>query len=233
MKTGAYLTAMAVAGLLLTPGLPSMANDFWKQAPEAALKGADSQLTSQTSADLAMPGMGLTASAVQLEKRIRHAVELGQISTDDAQDLWSRSNRVRTQIELLRSMGNLSFEEGQKLANSISAINDQLEQKSQSPEAQRQSLISHGKDVVNEKETEIRQRISDGLSGGRLSGDQARKYKHDLRQIVAQSKSASSLEEYQLATRDLNKLGRKVEHDISSSQLSSKPMSYLNFPRTY
>ncbi len=193
--------------------------------------------------ELAMPGLGLSASATQLKKRIAFAVETGKITGSEANEIKSAADDISAQLATIKASGKgISFEQGLTLGKLIAGLDERLQQKVlafQPKVDETQALASAVLDVQS-LNADLRKRISENLSSGRLQASQARKLRQEAKEISARATSNSSdPEQLQLASRDLKRLNIRLERELSNTAIGyrnpsgSDSGSYLNFPRAF
>lgn len=187
--------------------------------------------------ELSMPGLGLSASAAQLKKRIAFAVDSGKISGVEADAMKKEAEDIGAQLAAIKDSGKtVTFEQGLALGRSISGINERLEKKVQEfrPQPDEKQALASAVSDIQLLNAQLKKRISENLAAGRLQASQARKLRKDASEIMERaSGAAAGSEQLANASRDLRRLNIRMEREFSDTAVGYRGSggSFLNFPR--
>lgn len=164
--------------------------------------------------ELAMPGMGISASRNQIMNRFQYALDHKWLTGVQVQDLCNELKGITDRGENSRDEnGKLSYESRASVAKQLNSLNDRFEQMVLSKEQSRSNI-----DGLRARRASIFQKVSKAEADGILTNKGAESLNFEIT-AAASSLKRKQLSEDELSSLadDLSELDKRVDDEITKA----------------
>lgn len=173
--------------------------------------------------ELAMPGMGISASRNQIMNRFQYALDHKWLTSTQVQDLCNDLKTITDREENSRDAnGKLSYESRALAAKQLNALNDHFEQLVLSKEQSRSNI-----DGLRARRAAIIQKVSKAESDGVLTSKDAEALHLEVTALSTSLKRKQlSEEELKTTADDLADLDKRVDDQlVKAAEIAAAPPS--------
>lgn len=218
MKTTFSLAGIVTTLLLSLSASAAYAQEpFWYMPHEQDAKTPIEEKLG--SSELAMPGFGIGSTRAQLIKRFEYALEHKWLTSAQVEQFCNELKAITDKEQSQRDAdGKLSFQTRSALAKQLNELNGRFEEIVLVREQN-----SPGVEGLKARQAMLNQRISYGISAGKLSNKRAAQLRAEIAEAVADmpEQDLSDEKSKQIAS-DLNKINASVEKDLRGPSIANR-----------
>lgn len=171
--------------------------------------------------ELAMPGMGISASRNQIMNRFQYALDHKWLTSAQVQDLCNDLKTITDREESSRDAnGKLSYESRALVAKQLNALNDRFEQLVLSKEQSRSNI-----DGLRARRAVIIQKVSKAESDGILTSKDAEALNFEITAAGSPLKRKQlSEDELKATAEDLSELDKRIDEQlVKAAEIAAAP----------